>query len=242
MQVAVQDGSAARSPRAGIAVTLDASGGGGSEAGGTPTATTAANGIATFSAAVTLQNIGQGYTFTPTGAFDSTPSGTFGIYQEGHRCNPGCTAKGHSSDNRIRSTVTAPSGATLGVFVSDTVASLDCSSVVAEEAPGYEYAALSGQITVWKYDGGSTQTLQIFADKTVVKTVINRGSDHIDFCFDSEGKPFVDKFGRTHTTTPSLVPDCNNAPSPENCIVSETAAGSGGRLITVKVNDGKGRI
>jgi hypothetical protein len=240
MQVAVRDG--AGNARSGILVTLDANGGGGSEAGGTPSATTDGGGIATFSAAVTLQNIGQGYTFTPTGAFDGTPSGTFGIYQEGHPCNPGCSATGHSSDNKIRSTVTAPNGTNLGVLVSDTVATLDCSAIVQGEAPDYDYMALSGQVTVWKYVGGSTQTLQIFADKTVVKTILNRGSDHIDFCFDSEGKPFVDKFGVTHTDSPSILPDCNNAPALENCIVSETAGGGGGRLITVTINDGRGRI
>jgi hypothetical protein len=256
IQVQVEDASGA--VRDGVAITLQlTSNPTGATLAGSLTATSADGGLATFLGSpnpITIDTIGQGYKMTPTNAalnvmgFEQPDA--FGIYQEGEPCPSGssCTAKGHSSDNKIRSTVTAPNGVNLGVLVSGQVP-LDCAASVQQEAPTYDYLVLSSQVTVWKYVGSSTQTVDVFVDKSIVKTILNRGSAHIDFCFDSEGKTFVDKFGVTHAPDPNtglvqpgLLPDCNTVPVQENCIVSENAAGTGGRMITVTVNDGKGRI
>jgi hypothetical protein len=243
MQVAVRDTDG--NLRGGISVTLDASGGGGSEAAGAVTVPTDANptsstfGIATFSGSVTLANIGQDYVFTPTGAFDGTASAEFDIYQEGAQCGSSCTVHGKSGDNTINSTVVSNGNGNLGVLVADV--DLSCAGSV---PAGYDYRSLSAHITVWKYTGTGAQTVSIMIDKTVIKHFLNRGSDHIDFCFVADAPnatPFVDKFGNT-TLGPALLPDCNTVPVDENCIVSETATGGGGRLVTVTVNDGKGRI
>jgi hypothetical protein len=243
MQVAVRD--AAGNLRGGVSVTLDASGGGGSEAAGATTVSTDADhtsstfGIATFSGAVTLANIGQGYVFTPTGAFDGTPSAQFDIYQEGEQCSSSCTLHGKSGDNTIKSTVVSNGNGNLGVLVADV--GLSCNNSV---PAGYDYKSLSAHITVWKYTGAGAQTVSILIDKTVIQQFLNRGSNHIDFCFSADAPnatPFVDKFGST-TLGPALLPDCNTVPVEENCILSETATGGGGRLVTVTVNDGKGRI
>jgi hypothetical protein len=252
MQVAVRDADG--NLRGGISVTLDASGGGGSEAAGDKSATTGSDpndastfGIATFSGSVTLANIGQGYVFTPTGAFDGTASGEFGIYQEGDQCASSCTVHGKSGDNTIKSTVVSNGNGNLGVLVADV--GLSCAGSI---PAGYDYRPLSAHITVWKYTGTGTQTVSILIDKTVIKAFLNRGSAHIDFCLDSEGKPFKDKFGNWHWTnldtnedapdTPGLLPDCNQTADGRNCIVSENALNGGSRLVTVTVEDGKGRI
>ncbi len=253
IQVSVLDASGA--PRDGVPITLQlTTNPTGGKLAGSLTATSADGGFATFSGSpnpITVDTIGQGYKMTPTNATLNVSGDeqhdAFGIYQQGERCPNGssCTAKGHSSDNKIQSTVTAPNGVNLGVLVSGQVP-LDCAPSV---PPTYGYLVLSSQVTVWKYVGSSKQTVEVFVDKSIVKTILNRGSAHIDFCFDSEGKTFVDKFGVTHApdpdtglVQPGLLPDCNTVPVQENCIVSENAAGNGGRLITVTVNDGKGRI
>lgn len=242
MQVEVRDADG--NLRGGITVTLEASGGGGSQAAGDTSATTGSDpnttstfGIATFSGSVTLAAIGQGYVFTPTGAFDGAASGAFGIYQEGDQCTSSCTVHGKSGDNTIKSTVVSNGNGSLGVLVADV--GLSCTDSV---PAGYSYKSLSAHVTVWRYTGTGAQTVSILIDKTVIKAFLNRGTDHIDFCLDSEGKTFTDKFGIEHTTTPGLLPDCNQTADGRNCIVSENAVNGGSRLITVTVEDGKGRI
>jgi hypothetical protein len=249
IRVEVRDASGAH--RGGIGVTLALSGpstqlNGPKTAISEPDTTSADFGIATFQGSaqdpLTIATIGQGYVMTPSGdGVDGSPSDAFGIYQEGKPCTTApCTAHGHSGDNKIRATVSAGAGGNLGVLVADLNDAVSCTSSI---PAGYDYTSLSAQVTVWKYTVLDTsQTIQIFVDKSIVRTVLNRGSDHIDFCLDSEGKTFVDKFGVSRTNTPGLLPDCNTVAVEENCILSETASGGGGRLITVTVKDGKGRI
>jgi hypothetical protein len=249
IQVAVTD--ATDHPRDGIAITLSLSTnptgatlGGGSSL----TATSTGGGLATFSGSpndITIDTIGQGYRMTPTGAgVVGGESGEFGIYQEGEACGTGsCHASGravNSLGHVLTADVSAPSGVTLGVFVS-TAVDVVCA--------GYTSPFTDPPSVVWQYSGSAAQTIVIDISKGMMKEVLDRGSDHLEFCYDSEGKRFTDKFGVLHVpdpetgvVPPGLLPDCNMSLNGTNCIVSETALSGGGREVTVTVDDGKGRI
>jgi hypothetical protein len=117
---------------------------------------------------------------------------------------------------------------------------IHCESTIPD---GYSYQAISDEVTVWQVTGtgSGTQTINVLVDKSLVKKYTNRGSSHIDFCYLVEvpGKTFIDKFGVT-TAGPGLLPDCDSTIT-NNCIVSEVGVNGGDRLITVTVDDGKGR-
>jgi hypothetical protein len=254
IQVAVTD--ATGKPRDGIAITLSLSTnptgatlGGGSSL----TAASTGGGLATFPGSpndITIDTIGQGYKMTPTGSgVVGTESGEFGIYQEGEACGTGsCHASGravNSLGHVLTADVSAPSGVTLGAFVSTAVDVL---------CAGYTSPFSDPPSVVWQYSGSAAQTIVIDISKGMMREILDRGSDHLEFCYDSEGKPFLDKFGQWHwddPTTPvlgdgiqanGLLPDCNMSLNGTNCIVSETALSGGGREVTVTVDDGKGRI
>jgi hypothetical protein len=129
---------------------------------------------------------------------------------------------------------------TLSVLVSGVAADLiDCSGTV---PAGYTYKPVSTEVTAWQFTGtDATQTIMVLVDKSLIKAITNRGSSHIDFCYLVEvpGKTFIDKFGVT-TAGPGLLPDCDSTIT-NNCIVSEVGVNGGDRLITVTVDDGKGR-
>lgn len=265
MRVLVND--AAGQPRGDISITLRllcappdsvcAPTAGGASLTGPVTATSGAAGIATFTGStgnpIAIDEVGLRYRLNPTGSgIASTASGEFGIYEEGEECANPCSVHGKSADNKIDATVTAntPSG-TLSVLVSDV--GLDCTDAVPSD---YEYAPLSAQVVAWKYTGGGSQTISVLVDKTLVHTQTDRGND-LDFCFLVEGvdpvnggpKQFVDKFGVTHTATtdaddapdPGLLPVCTRTIT-QNCILTETAVQRGDRLVTVTVEDGRGKF
>jgi hypothetical protein len=241
--------------RPGVSITLSLSPNP-SSLSGPITQTSDANGYATFIGSnanpISIDKLGLGYVMTPTGSgvTGTTQTVPFGVYQEGEPCaSSDCTVHGRSADNRIQSTISAPGNGNLAVLVSDLSSEIDCSAVVEARDPSYEYVEVSSQVTSWKYTGTGSQLITVFLDKRLVRTVLDRGSDHLDFCFLIEGidpdtnqpKTFVDKFGIT-TPGPSLLPDCNQSVAGKNCVVSQTATGGGGRLVTVTVEDGKGRI
>jgi hypothetical protein len=166
------------------------------------------------------------------------------VYQEEQGCNGSCTAHGNSND--IHSTVTANSQTgTLSVLVSSVGADvIDCAATVPS---GYDYKPVSSEVTSWQFTGTGTQTVVVLVDKSLIRKVLNRGSSHIDFCYQADGgKTFFDKFHPSTdptsipTSGPALLPDCNSTIT-NNCIVSETGVNGGDRLITVTVDDGKGR-
>jgi hypothetical protein len=190
---------------------------------------------------VTINKTGLQYRITPSAGTGVTasPSGFFGVYQEEQDCDGSCTA--HANSNTIHSTVTANSqDGTLSVLVSGVAADLiDCSGTV---PAGYNYNPVSDEVTAWQFTGtDATQTIMVLVDKSLIKAITNRGSSHIDFCYLVEipGKTFTDKFGVV-TAGPGLLPDCDSVIT-NNCIVSETGVNGGDRLITVTVDDGKGR-
>jgi hypothetical protein len=198
-------------------------------------------GLAAFSP-VTISRTGLNYKIQPNAGTGVTsfPSGFFGVYQEETPCDGSCTAHGNSST--IHSTVTANSQVgTLAVLVSGVAADgIDCAPTV---PAGYDYKPVSTEVTVWQVTGtgSGTQTLAVLVDKSLIRGVLNRGSSHIDFCFLVEvpGKTFTDKFGVV-TAGPGLLPDCGPGIT-NNCIMSEVGMNGGDRLITVTVDDGKGR-
>ena len=267
MQVQVFDAASPPQPRAGIEITLSlqcappdstcAPPASGASLTGPVTATTAgAAGIATFTGStaspIAIDKVGLRYRLNPTGPdIDSTASAEFGIYEEGEKCGiPPCSVHGTSQDNKIDATVDADSpsqDSSLSVLVSPL--GLDCAPSIPPNS-GYEYTPLSAQVVAWKYTGTGTQTISVLVDKTLVHQQTDRGND-LDFCFLVEGnvsgtttpKSFVDKFGKTRTETdgPGLLPVCTPTIT-QDCIVSETAVQGGDRLVTVTVNDGRGKI
>jgi hypothetical protein len=235
IQVLVTDAETTPQPVGGVSITLSLSAGPtGATLSGAITATSDQSGLATFDGSsdpITIDTIGLNYVMTPTGeSVAGQQSEPFGIYQDGHACAPSC--KAHGNNGGIDSTVTATGGTNLAVLVSPL--GLNCGS----------FTGRSPQVTVWKYVGTSSQTLVLVVDKSLL-TNTDRGSAHLDFCFDSEGKTFTDKFGVVHDATnnptPGLLPDCNSTIT-VNCIVSETSSNKGARIITVTVEDGHGRI
>jgi hypothetical protein len=240
IQVLVTD--AAGSARSGIEITLSLSTNPTKATlSGSLKATSNGGGYATFPGSpnpITIDTIGQDYEMTPTASgVVGTESGPFDIYQEGEVCGTGsCDASGRSVNNLghvLTAGVSAPSGIALGVFVS-TAVDVECA--------GYTSPFSDPPSIVWQYSGSDPQRIVVDISKGMMREVLDRGSDHLEFCFDSEGKTFVDKFGSTHTTTPGLLPDCNATSDGTNCIVSETALAGGGRRVVVTVEDGKGRI
>jgi len=188
---------------------------------------------------VTVNKAGLKYQITPNGGVGvlQTASGFFGVYQEEQDCGT-CTAHGNS--NTIHSTVTASStiGGTLSVLVSGVPADvIDCGATV---PAGYDYKPVSSEVTAWQYTGNGTQTVSVLVDKSLIRKVLNRGSAHIDFCYQADNwKTFTDKFGVVGSG-PGLLSDCDSTIT-NNCIASETGVNGGDRLITVTVDDGKGR-
>jgi hypothetical protein len=238
IQVIVKD--ALGSPRSGISVQLGFNANPTSATLTADPVTTGADGLATFSS-VTISKSGLKYQLIPNGGtgVTGTASGFFGVYQDEQACGS-CTA--HGSSSTIHSTVTANStnGGTLAVLVSgvpDDV--IDCSSTI---PAGYDYKPVSTEVTAWQYTGNGAQTVVVDVDRSLVKKILNRGSAHIDFCYQADnGKQFFSKFDPVNLTSgPALLPDCGPGIT-NNCIVSETGDGNGGRIITVTVDDGKGR-
>jgi hypothetical protein len=265
MQVQVKD--AAGATRDGVSIKLElrctppdsSCGPGGALLSGPVTATSDSGGIATFTGSIenpinpiSIDAIGLNYLLEPTGSgVAGTLSAEFGIYEEGKQC-PGasCEVHGNSDDGRISATVSAdiPSGS-LSVLVSEL--GLDCTGSI---PPGsdYVYRPLSASVVAWLYTGEGSQTITVLVDKALLRFT-DRGSAHLDFCLLVEGtipgivpptpKSFVDKFGvtRTEASGPGLLPDCSPIIT-TNCIVSQTAAAGGDRLVTVTVEDGRGKI
>ena len=229
------------SPRSGISITLQLSANPTSATlSGPVTVASDANGLATFPGTpanpIAINKIGLNYAMTPAGSgvgsgIIGTASGPFGIYQEGEVCVSGqsCVVHGKSGDNHIDTTVSAPDNGTLAVLVQEF--SLECTG----------FTPLSSQVIIWKYTGDGTQTVAALLDKFLVKTVIDRGSAHIDVCFQTDnGKTFTDKFGNVGVTI-GLLSDCGPGIT-INCIISENGVQGGGRLVVFTVEDGKGRI
>lgn len=211
------------------------------------TSVSGGDGVATFTGTpanpISIDTIGLNYRLQGTGSgVTPTPSDPFGIYEEGEQCGPACSVHGKSGDNAVEATVSAdtPSGS-LSVLVSDL--GLDCGPAI---PAGYQYEPLSSSVIAWKYTGSGSQTIVVRIDKSLL-VILDRGSAHIDFCYLVEGidpdtgqpKTFTDKFGVV-TSGPALLPDCSPTIT-ENCIVSETAAQGGDRLVTVTVEDGRGK-
>ena len=235
LQALALDG--ANQARSGISLTLQLSGGtSGAALSGPVTAISDANGLATFTGSVAdpiaISKIGLGYALSPTGTnISATQSDPFGVYQEGEACLSGqsCVVHGRSGDNHLDATVSSADSGTLAVLVQEF--SLDCGGV----------PALSPQVIIWKYTGADSQTVAALIDKFLVRKILNRGSAHIEVCFQTDnGKTFTDKFGNQGVTQ-GYLPDCGPGVS-SNCIVSENGVNGGGRLIVFTVEDGKGRI
>jgi hypothetical protein len=134
------------------------------------------------------------------------------------------------SDPKLRASVTSSVTGDLGVLVLPYT--IDCAG----------YAELSTSEIAWKFTGSGAQIVTANISKAVSKQVVDRGSSHIDVCFQTDpGKdPFIPKGGGAAVNL-GLLADCNSTIS-TNCILSETAAPGGGRLVTFTVEDGKGRI
>jgi hypothetical protein len=254
MQVLVTDAEGAA--RAGVSITLAlrctapvvcAPPASGADLTGPVTATSDGAGLATFtgssSNAIAIDTIGLRYRLEPTGSgVVGTLSAEFGIYEEGEQC-PGASCEVHGSDNHgIDASVSAdtPSGS-LAVLVSNLL-DLDCGPTIPS---GYDYRSLSSSVIAWLYTGTGSQTITVLVDKTLLQT--DAGASHLDFCYLVEGidpltglpKTFTDKFGNV-TSGPALLPDCNST-IVRNCILSETAAQGGDRLVTVTVEDGRAK-
>jgi hypothetical protein len=231
LQVQVRD--AAGAPRGGISITLQLSPGQGGLSGAI-TATSDANGVATFDGtanSITIGNTALGYTMTPAGQnVIGTASLPFGIFTEGEVCSDStgqCIVQDDISDARIDATVTASNTGTLGVLV--RAASIDC-----------EGTELSSKEIAWKFTGNNAQVVTADLAKSLIKQVVDRGAP-IPVCFQVDpGKPaFIDASGATVTT--GLLATCDSI-IVKNCIISETASAGGGRLIKFTVDEGTGRI
>jgi hypothetical protein len=244
IQAIVKD--AGGNPRPDTTVTLGfATNPTGATLAGSISAVSNGSGLATFDGTcatcspITINKIGQGYKLkaTGTGVVGTPQPDAFGVYQEGEACATSpCVVHGHNGNNSIKTTVSAGAGGDLGTFVSADV-NVACDG----------YIPLTNDAIVWKYTGGGSQTIVIDLSKSVIRQILDRGSDHLDFCFDSEGKPFTDKFGVDHwgtsgNNTNGLLSDCNRGIDPDNCLVSETGLTGGGRRLTVIVADGRGKI
>jgi hypothetical protein len=231
IQVQVRD--AAGAPRDGVSITLQLSPSQGVLTGAI-TATSDANGVATFDGtanSITIGNTALGYTMTPAGQnVIGTASLPFGIFTEGEVCSDStgqCIVQDDISDARIDATVTASNTGTLGVLV--RAASIDC-----------EGTELSSKEIAWKFTGNNAQVVTADLAKSLIKQVVDRGAP-IPVCFQVDpGKPaFIDASGATVTT--GLLATCDSI-IVKNCIISETASAGGGRLIKFTVEDGTGRI
>jgi len=235
IQVLVKDATGAARP--GISVSLNFNANPTNATLTAPTVTSGSDGLASFSP-VKISKPGLLYQLVPSATgVSATASGFFGVFQDEQACGS-CTAHGNS--NTVHSTVTANStnGGTLAVLVSGVAADqIDCGPTIPS---GYDYMPVSSEVTAWQYTGNGAQTVVVDLDRTLIKKILNRGSAHIDFCYQADnGKTFTDKFGNVGSG-PGLLSDCGPGIE-ENCIVSETGDGNGGRLITVTVEDGKGR-
>jgi hypothetical protein len=241
LQVLVKDAGSPAAPRAGISITLELSTNPtAATLSGPITATSDANGIATFHgtsvAPLTISKLGLGYVITPTGAgvvgVDPDPIDPIGIYREGEPCPSGqtCVVNDNISDPKLGASVTSSNPGDLGVLVVGFT--IDCTG----------YTELSTSEIAWKFTGDGAQIVTATVSKALSKQVLDRGSSHIDVCFQTDpGRdPFVPKGGGPAVNT-GLLADCNSTIT-TNCILSETAAPGGGRLITFTVEDGKGRI
>ena len=141
-----------------------------------------------------------------------------------------CVVNDKISDPKLGASVSSNTPGDLGVLVLPYTISCD----------GYD--ELSQTEIAWKFTGTGAQIVTATVSKALSKQVVDRGSSHIDVCFQTDpGKnPFVPKGGGTAVNI-GLLADCNSTIT-ENCIISETAAPGGGRLVTFTVEDGKGRI
>jgi len=235
LEVLVSDAGGA--PREGISITLQLSTNPtAATLSGPITDTSDAAGLTSFGTAatpVTINKLGLGYAITPTGSgVAGVESGTIGIYREGEPCPSGetCVVNDKISDPKLGASVTSSTPGDLGVLVLPST--IDCGG----------YSELSTTEIAWKFTGTGAQIVTATVSKALSKQVVDRGSSHIDVCFQTDpGKdPFVPKGGGTAVNI-GLLADCNSTIT-TNCIISETAAPGGGRLVTFTVEDGKGRI
>jgi hypothetical protein len=245
LEVLVSDAATPAQPRAGISITLQLSTNPTSASLSGPfTATSGADGKASFGSLVTplrIDTLGLGYKITPTGlGVSGTESDEFGIFREGEPCVTGqpCEVHDNISNSKLGATVSAAVTGNLGVFVQPLA--LECAVPA-----GYKYLPLpTTSVIAWKFDGSGAQIVTANIAKSLAKQVLDRGSSHLDVCFQADPlKPtFTDKFGNEVLAGSSgLLADCSSTIT-TNCIISETAASGGGRLITFTVEDGKGRI
>jgi hypothetical protein len=246
-------------PRGGIAITLALQcsppvtcGPGGATLSGPVSAVSDAAGLATFPGSsltpISIDRTGLGFRLLPTGSgVTGTPSDPFGVYQEGLQCpSDSCSVGGSNPGGTVAASVSAdtPSGS-LSVLVSDDL-DLDCTGSVPH---WYSYTPVSPSVVTWLYTGAGSQTIVFFIDKALIQQILDRGASHLDVCYLVEGvdpatglpKSFKDKFGQTHTTDPGLLPKCGPWIR-KNCILSQTGAPDGGRIVTITVEDGRGKI
>jgi hypothetical protein len=235
LEVLVRDGGG--DARAGVSITLQLSTNPTSASlFGPITDTSDADGLTSFGSQatpVTVSKLGLGYQMRPTGTgVTGTASGEFGIYREGEPCPSGQTCVVHDdiSDPKLRASVSSSTPGDLGVLV--LAYTIDCTG----------YSELSSTEIAWKFTGTGAQIVTATVSKALSKQVVDRGSSHIDVCFQTDpGKAaFTPKGGGLPVNT-GLLADCNSTIT-TNCILSETAAPGGGRLVTFTVEDGKGRI
>jgi hypothetical protein len=235
LEVLVSDAGGA--PRAGVSITLQLSTNPTSASlAGPITDTSDADGLTSFGSQtdpVTISKLGLGYAMRPTGSgVAGALSGEFGIYREGEPCPSGQTCVVHDdiSDPKLRASVTSSTPGDLGVLVLPFTINCD------------GYSELSSTEIAWKFTGTGAQIVTANVSKALSKQVLDRGSSHIDVCFQTDpGKdPFIPKGGGAAVNL-GLLADCTSTIT-TNCILSETAAPGGGRLVTFTVEDGKGRI
>jgi hypothetical protein len=224
LQVQVRDAYGAL--RGGVSITLQLSPNQGSLSGPI-TATSDSTGVATFVGTqgnpITIDKVGLDYTMTPMGSnVFGTASGPFGIYREGKVCSDSagqCVVRDNISDKQIDATVTSSNTGTLGLLVK--ALPLTC----------LNHTPLSTSVIAWRFTGsvGDAQIVTANLSKSLIKQVVDRGAP-IPVCYQ-------DDFGGL----PRLLPVCDSTIA-DNCIISETASGGGGRLIKFTVNDGMGWI
>jgi hypothetical protein len=235
LEVLVSDGGGA--PRAGVSISLQLSTNPTSASlTGPITDTSDADGLTSFGSQatpVTVGKLGLGYQMRPTGTgVTGTASGEFGIYREGEPCPTGqtCVVHDNISDPKLRASVSSSTSGDLGVLV--LAYTIDCDG----------YSELSSTEIAWKFTGTGAQIVTATVSKTLSKQVVDRGSSHIDVCFQTDpGKAAFTPKGGGLPVNEGLLADCNSTIT-TNCILSETASPGGGRLVTFTVEDGKGRI
>ncbi len=197
------------------------------------TATTDANGIATFTG-ITIDKSGEGYTLVAAATgFSSATSKAFDIVDDYVDCNgQPCSgsATGGGTSGQIDAN-TDPSFLTVSILAPGTI---DCD----------RYFEVTGTVA-WKTDDQGNQIGTITADASLVKKLRppDQGAAHFQVCFSPDpGKSFVDRNGNTvGAGQAGLLPDCTSS-SDTNCIFFRNKTGAGSAVVRFRVADGKARI